>query len=152
MYNFSISKRSNSLRQGLPNIGNPKRKSSLEDIGLSHFSTSFQNPIKIALNDSIGLEVTPPEEDSPPIISSNTALVVSPPMLGGAKHNASTLSLQSIGGVPGIGELYDETRQCCQKSKSGLTTPSFMEPMTSSSQAALPTSSTDPQQLQGTIV
>ncbi|XP_066147780.1 potassium channel subfamily T member 2 isoform X5 [Euwallacea fornicatus] len=133
-------RRSNSLRQGLPNIGNPKRKSSLEDIGLSHFSTSFQNPIKIALNDSIGLEVTPPEEDSPPIISSNTQLVVSPPMLGGSlggppHHTASTLSLQSIGGV-----------------SLGLIAPSFMEPMTSSSQAALPTSSGDPQQLQGTIV
>ncbi|KAH1010329.1 hypothetical protein HUJ05_004637 [Dendroctonus ponderosae] len=89
---------SNSLRQGLPNIGNPKRKSSLEDIGLSHFSTKFQNPIKIALNDSIGLEVTPPEEDSPPIMSSNTAMVVNPVSIFGGPpiHTASTLSLQHL--------------------------------------------------------
>ncbi|KAL1518385.1 hypothetical protein ABEB36_002016 [Hypothenemus hampei] len=134
-------RRSNSLRQGLPNLGNPKRKSSLEDIGLSHFSTNYQNPIKIALNDSIGLEVTPPEEDSPPIISSNTAMIVNPPsMLGTGPpiHKGSTLSLQSLGGMPGL----------------GLTTSNFMEPMltSSASQAALPTSTGDPQQLQGTIV
>ncbi|KAH1003787.1 hypothetical protein HUJ04_003646 [Dendroctonus ponderosae] len=130
---------SNSLRQGLPNIGNPKRKSSLEDIGLSHFSTKFQNPIKIALNDSIGLEVTPPEEDSPPIMSSNTAMVVNPVSIFGGPpiHTASTLSLQSIGAMPTL----------------GISSPSYAEPMTSSSsQAALPTSSGDPQQLQGTIV
>uniref|UniRef100_A0AAR5P352 RCK N-terminal domain-containing protein n=2 Tax=Dendroctonus ponderosae TaxID=77166 RepID=A0AAR5P352_DENPD len=132
-------RRSNSLRQGLPNIGNPKRKSSLEDIGLSHFSTKFQNPIKIALNDSIGLEVTPPEEDSPPIMSSNTAMVVNPVSIFGGPpiHTASTLSLQSIGAMPTL----------------GISSPSYAEPMTSSSsQAALPTSSGDPQQLQGTIV
>lgn len=56
-------RRSNSLRQGLPNIGNSgRRKSSLEEIGISHFATLMQaanhsNPIKIALNGSIGLEV-----------------------------------------------------------------------------------------------
>lgn len=56
-------RRSNSLRQGLPNIGNTgRRKSSLEEIGISHFATLMQatnhsNPIKIALNGSIGLEV-----------------------------------------------------------------------------------------------
>lgn len=72
-------RRSNSLRQGLPNIGSGRRKSSLEDIGLSHFSTNFANPLKIALNETIGLEVTPPEENSPPVICSNTALVVKPP-------------------------------------------------------------------------
>ncbi|KAG8252561.1 potassium channel, sub T, member 2 [Homalodisca vitripennis] len=35
--------------------------------------------IKIALNGSIGLEVTPPEENSSPSISSNTGLLISPP-------------------------------------------------------------------------
>lgn len=47
-----LMRRSNSLRQGLMNVG--RRKSSLEDIGLSHFSTNYNNPIKIALNGSIG--------------------------------------------------------------------------------------------------
>uniref|UniRef100_A0A8D9A0J7 Potassium channel subfamily T member 1 n=1 Tax=Cacopsylla melanoneura TaxID=428564 RepID=A0A8D9A0J7_9HEMI len=90
-------KRSNSLRQGL---GLNTRKSSLEELGVSHFqnfqlsgmhsehrqSISCMPPlypetssIKIALNGSIGLEVTPPEEVTPPSISSNTGLVVAPP-------------------------------------------------------------------------
>lgn len=67
--NDILLRRSNSLRQGLPNIGinTGRRKSSLEEIGISHFTTLMQatnhsNPIKIALNGSIGLEVTPPEE------------------------------------------------------------------------------------------
>ncbi|KAJ8941025.1 hypothetical protein NQ318_004182 [Aromia moschata] len=71
-------RRSNSLRQGLTAVGASRRKSSLEDIGLSHFSTNYSNPIKIALNGSIGLEVTPPEENSPPVVASNTALVINP--------------------------------------------------------------------------
>lgn len=66
--NDILLRRSNSLRQGLPHIGTSgRRKSSLEEIGISHFTTLMQatnhtNPIKIALNGSIGLEVTPPEE------------------------------------------------------------------------------------------
>lgn len=56
-------RRSNSLRQGLS--ATTRRKSSLEDIGLGALShPSNHNPIKIALNGSIGLEVTPPEEGS----------------------------------------------------------------------------------------
>lgn len=77
-------RRSNSLRQGLTNVGNPRRKSSLEDIGLSHFSSNHANPIKIALNGSIGLEVTPPEEVGAPVMSSNTSLYINPPSLSGA--------------------------------------------------------------------
>ena len=52
------------MRQGLPNVGvSGRRKSSLEEIGISHFTTLMQasnhsNPIKIALNGSIGLEVS----------------------------------------------------------------------------------------------
>lgn len=56
-------RRSSSLRQGLPSVGiSGRRKSSLEEIGISHFTTLMQatnhsNPIKISLNGSIGLEV-----------------------------------------------------------------------------------------------
>lgn len=67
-------KRSNSLRHGLSGATSRRRKSSLEEIGISHFNSLLQyqqqqqqqqqtaNAIKIALNGSIGLEVTPPEE------------------------------------------------------------------------------------------
>lgn len=65
-------RRSNSLRQGLCSAVPRRRKSSLEEIGISHFNSLLQhqqqqhqqnaNAIKIALNGSIGLEVTPPEE------------------------------------------------------------------------------------------
>ncbi|XP_052746861.1 potassium channel subfamily T member 1 isoform X10 [Bicyclus anynana] len=66
-------RRSNSLRQGLgPVVHTRRRKSSLEEIGISHFNSLLQhqqqqqqqdaNAIKIALNGSIGLEVTPPDE------------------------------------------------------------------------------------------
>ncbi|XP_075228853.1 slowpoke 2 [Lycorma delicatula] len=71
-------RRSNSLRQGLTQA---TRKSSLEEIGIGHFPTHQTNesaPIKIALNGSIGLEVTPPEENSSPSISSNTGLLMTP--------------------------------------------------------------------------
>jgi hypothetical protein len=63
--NDILLRRSNSLRQGLPNVGcqSGRRKSSLEEIGISHFTTLMQaanhsNPIKFALNGSIGLEVS----------------------------------------------------------------------------------------------
>ncbi|XP_075990844.1 slowpoke 2 isoform X3 [Anticarsia gemmatalis] len=64
-------RRSNSLRQGLSGVGSRRRKSSLEEIGISHFNSLLQhqqqqqqqNAFKIALNGSIGLEVTPPEEN-----------------------------------------------------------------------------------------
>lgn len=42
-------------------------------------SCAETSSIKIALNGSIGLEVTPPEENSSPSISSNTGLLVAPP-------------------------------------------------------------------------
>lgn len=41
--------------------------------------SSDTNSIKIALNGSIDLKVTPPEEVGSPSISSNTGLVVIPP-------------------------------------------------------------------------
>lgn len=62
--NDILLRRSSSLRQGLPNLGmnQGRRKSSLEEIGISHFTTLMQasnhsNPIKFSLNGSIGLEV-----------------------------------------------------------------------------------------------
>ena len=84
------------------NVGSGRRKSSLEDVGLSHFSSSTtycNNPIKIALNGSIGLEVTPPEESSPPIISSNTALIVNSALPSRVAQGGlgSTLSLAHAG-------------------------------------------------------
>jgi hypothetical protein len=72
-------RRSNSLRQGLPSVGSTRRKSSLEDLGVSFGSASHpsnhSNAIKIALNGSIGLEVTPPDEGSIPSESSSTGLL-----------------------------------------------------------------------------
>lgn len=146
-------RRSNSLRQGLTNVGNCRRKSSLEDIGLSHFSTNYNNPIKIALNGSIGLEVTPPEENSPPVICSNTALVVNPPTPLGGALSGSTLSLGQSG-LPSSssGSLPQPLNNL------GINVPStiFGEgPPPPALQIALPpssTSTTDPQHLQGTIV
>ncbi|XP_038216273.1 potassium channel subfamily T member 2 isoform X3 [Zerene cesonia] len=66
-------RRSNSLRQGI-GMGaiSRRRKSSLEEIGITHFNSLLQHQqqqqqqnaeaIKMALNGSIGLEVTPPDE------------------------------------------------------------------------------------------
>ncbi|XP_023309933.1 potassium channel subfamily T member 2 [Anoplophora glabripennis] len=135
-------RRSNSLRQGLTNIGSARRKSSLEDIGLSHFSTNYNNPIKIALNGSIGLEVTPPEENSPPVISSNTAPVVNPSL----HLTGSTLSLAQSG-------LPSSSSSLPQPLNLGLSVP-YGEGGPASQQTALPPTGapTDPQQLQGTIV
>lgn len=99
-------RRSNSLRQGLPNIGNTgRRKSSLEEIGISHFATLMQatnhsNPIKIALNGSIGLEVTPPEEPLPVIgvpVPTGSGGGINPSSLGASgTMGGSTLGLSSI--------------------------------------------------------
>ncbi|XP_056631344.1 potassium channel subfamily T member 2 [Diorhabda sublineata] len=138
-------RRSNSLRQGLPNIGNSRRKSSLEDIGLSHFSTNYSNTIKIALNGSIGLEVTPPEENSPPVISSNTALIMNPNMPPPIPSvlTGSTLSL-SQSGLPGSTPL--------NMGFGGMGSSAYGD-VGATQQAALPpTPVTDPQHLQGTIV
>ncbi|CAH1101513.1 unnamed protein product [Psylliodes chrysocephalus] len=140
-------RRSNSLRQGLPNIGSARRKSSLEDIGLSHFSTNYSNTIKIALNGSIGLEVTPPEENSPPVISSNTALIVNPPMQPPSVLTGSTMSL-SHSGFPGASTSMSMPQVPINL---GFLGQGYAEPG-SVQQAALPPPTTDPQHLQGTIV
>uniref|UniRef100_A0A182LZG7 RCK N-terminal domain-containing protein n=1 Tax=Anopheles culicifacies TaxID=139723 RepID=A0A182LZG7_9DIPT len=99
-------RRSNSLRQGLPNIGaSGRRKSSLEEIGISHFATLMQatnhsNPIKIALNGSIGLEVTPPEEPLPIIGVPCLSGGINPSTLGGPGSGlgGSTLGGSTLGG------------------------------------------------------
>lgn len=138
-------RRSNSLRQGLTNIGSGRRKSSLEDIGISHFSSSpnYSNPIKIALNGSIGLEVTPPEENSPPVMSSNSALVINPQMPGTLTSAGSTLSLAQSG-------LPVSSPSISQPLNLGINPP-FGD--VASQQPALPQGPTpDPQHLQGTIV
>lgn len=143
-------RRSNSLRQGLTSIGSGRRKSSLEDIGLSHFSSApytMHNPIKIALNGSIGLEVTPPEENSPPAIASNTALIINPPPPAGLLSRAgSTISLSQQNVLPPAPQL-----------SLGINPPPSPPPYgesTPTQQSGLPPTSntTDPQHLQGTIV
>lgn len=151
-------RRSNSLRQGLTGVGVGRRKSSLEDVGLSHFSSNYansmnyNNPIKIALNGSIGLEVTPPEESSPPIISSNTALIVNPPPppMHGHGLSGSTLSLTASGLASTSNLGMTQT-----PSLLGINLPTapFGESPSSQQTALPPTSSApDPQHLQGTIV
>lgn len=151
-------RRSNSLRQGLTNIGNPRRKSSLEDIGLSHFSSSnHANPIKIALNGSIGLEVTPPEEVNIPIMSSNTSLLVNPPPFGGLSSAVSTLGISTTGTLTGGNPLT-----MSQPLSLGINPPNcgYPEGAQSSTISAAPSgmstsgmsTSSDPQHLQGTIV
>ncbi|XP_065369576.1 potassium channel subfamily T member 2 isoform X2 [Calliphora vicina] len=108
--NDILLRRSSSLRQGLPNVGvnTGRRKSSLEEIGISHFTTLMQatnhtNPIKIALNGSIGLEnrislqVTPPEEPTPIlgvpcVMPSGQGGGINPSTLGGG----SSLNINSV--------------------------------------------------------
>lgn len=146
-------RRSNSLRQGLPNVGNARRKSSLEDIGLSHFSSNHTNPIKIALNESIGLEVTPPEEVSAPVMSSNTSLYINPP----PSLSASTLGIATIGSALGSSSNPLTMSQPLgvnlgvslgyQQEQTNL--PINMGTSTSSNNSS---SNSDPQHLQGTIV
>ncbi|XP_063373395.1 potassium channel subfamily T member 1 isoform X2 [Cydia amplana] len=94
-------RRSNSLRQSLSGVGSRRRKSSLEEIGISHFNSLLQhqqqqqqqnaNAIKIALNGSIGLEVTPPEE-SPAERFPGTSMT-----LGGYQETAAALPSTSMG-------------------------------------------------------
>ncbi|XP_048506815.1 potassium channel subfamily T member 2 isoform X5 [Athalia rosae] len=127
-------RRSNSLRQGLPT----RRKSSLEDIGLGALShPSNHNPIKIALNGSIGLEVTPPEEGTPGGGASNTGILdVGLPSLSAMGGSGLGPSLGAgLGGS--LGGLYDP--------------PSLQSPM-GPPPMQIQGSSQDPQHIQGTIV
>lgn len=132
--NDILLRRSNSLRQGLPNIGTSgRRKSSLEEIGISHFTTLMQatnhsNPIKIALNGSIGLEVTPPEEP--------TASFLGVP---GASGGNANISPQRTGSMVGLNMQHDMNSPAIQIQQE---TPSPTSPQPP----------THHQNLQGTIV
>ncbi|XP_049291490.1 potassium channel subfamily T member 2 isoform X2 [Anopheles funestus] len=137
-------RRSNSLRQGLPNIGaSGRRKSSLEEIGISHFATLMQatnhsNPIKIALNGSIGLEVTPPEEPLPIIGVPCMSGGINPSTLGGPGSGlgGSTLGGSTLGGSSlGLSTAIE--------SNNSASTPNIQMQNESSQQ---------PQHLHGTIV
>uniref|UniRef100_A0A182K355 Uncharacterized protein n=1 Tax=Anopheles christyi TaxID=43041 RepID=A0A182K355_9DIPT len=138
-------RRSNTLRQGLPNIGAAgRRKSSLEEIGISHFATLMQaanhsNPIKIALNGSIGLEVTPPEEPLPIIGVPCLSGGINPSTLGGPGSGlgGSTLGGSTLGGSSlGLSTAVE--------SNNSASTPNIQMQNESSQQ--------QPQHLHGTIV
>ncbi|KAG7203447.1 hypothetical protein KM043_013511 [Ampulex compressa] len=129
-------RRSNSLRQGLTVT---RRKSSLEDIGLGALShPSNHNPIKIALNGSIGLEVTPPEEGSQGGGASNTGILdVGLPSMPELSAALGPSLGAGLGGS--LGGLYDP--------------PSLQCPMGSPSQSPqIQAGVQDPQHIQGTIV
>ncbi|CAB0028981.1 unnamed protein product [Trichogramma brassicae] len=151
-------RRSNSLRQGLSIPA--RRKSSLEDIGLGALShPSNHNPIKIALNDSIGLEVTPPEEGSQSgsTTASNTGIldVGLPPM--------SVLSARLGSGLGGsMGGLYDPSPPCSSSSAygggggggggGGPQSTSSSGQLQGAGGSSSSSSQQDPQHIQGTIV
>ncbi|XP_034935518.1 potassium channel subfamily T member 2 isoform X5 [Chelonus insularis] len=137
-------RRSNSLRQGLTT----RRKSSLEDIGLGALShPSNHNPIKIALNGSIGLEVTPPEEGTPVGGASNTGILdVGLPSMPSLSPGLGA----SLGGGPlgaglggSLGGLYDPPS--LQGSKG-------LGAFSSQQSQGIPPGTQDPQHIQGTIV
>ncbi|XP_036331204.1 potassium channel subfamily T member 2 [Rhagoletis pomonella] len=146
--NDILLRRSSSLRQGLPNVGvsHGRRKSSLEEIGISHFTTLMQatnhtNPIKIALNGSIGLEVTPPEEPTPilgvPCIIAGSA---------GGGINPSALGGSTLGGGS---SLAINTADLGASPTSSNTNSPLQVPQQDSQQSGQMQS---PQHLQGTIV
>ncbi|XP_053964094.1 potassium channel subfamily T member 2 [Anastrepha ludens] len=146
--NDILLRRSSSLRQGLPNVGvsHGRRKSSLEEIGISHFTTLMQatnhtNPIKIALNGSIGLEVTPPEEPTP--ILGVPCIVAGGP---GGGINPSALGGSTLGGGS---SLAINTADLGASPTSSNTNSPLQVPQQDSQQSGQMQS---PQHLQGTIV
>lgn len=90
--------------------------------------------------------MTPPEENSPPVICSNTALIVNPAL---APHTGSTLSLSQSG-------LPSSSNSLSQQLNLGINVPpsSPYRDGPAIQQTGLPQLSTtsDPQHLQGTIV
>lgn len=131
-------RRSNSLRQGLTMT--TRRKSSLEDIGLGALShPSNHNPIKIALNGSIGLEVTPPEEGSQAGGSASNTGILDVGLPSMPELNAALGPSLGAGLGGSLGGLYDP--------------PSLQCPMSSPCQSPqLQGTTQDPQHIQGTIV
>ncbi|XP_033317015.1 potassium channel subfamily T member 2 isoform X4 [Bombus vosnesenskii] len=127
-------RRSNSLRQGLTIS---RRKSSLEDIGLGALShPSNHNPIKIALNGSIGLEVTPPEEGSQTAIASNTGIL-----------DVGLPSMPEL--TAALGSNIDP---CLGGSLGGLYDPPNLQGPLGSQSPQIQGGTQDPQYIQGTIV
>nr|XP_036219042.1 potassium channel subfamily T member 2 isoform X4 [Bactrocera oleae] len=157
--NDILLRRSSSLRQGLPSVGvsHGRRKSSLEEIGISHFTTLMQatnhtNPIKIALNGSIGLEstpnslyfqyqVTPPEEPTP--ILGVPCIVAGGP---GGGINPSALGGSTLGGGS---SLAINTADLGASPTSSNNNSPLQVPQQDSQQSGQMQS---PQHLQGTIV
>ncbi|XP_011868317.1 PREDICTED: potassium channel subfamily T member 1 isoform X6 [Vollenhovia emeryi] len=131
-------RRSNSLRQGLTMT--TRRKSSLEDIGLGALShPSNHNPIKIALNGSIGLEVTPPEEGSQAGGGASNTGILDVGLPSMPELNAALGPSLGAGLGGSLGGLYDP--------------PSLQCPMGSPCQSPQMQGPTqDPQHIQGTIV
>ncbi|XP_034105440.1 potassium channel subfamily T member 2 isoform X4 [Drosophila albomicans] len=154
--NDILLRRSSSLRQGLPSVGvsHGRRKSSLEEIGISHFTTLMQatnhsNPIKISLNGSIGMEnqislqVTPPEEPTP--------MLGVPCVLGGG--GVGGINPSALGGSSSGGMLGASSSLAINTADLGPG-PSTSSGATLQAQDSLPQSSqvSSPQHLQGTIV
>ncbi|XP_012538208.1 potassium channel subfamily T member 1 isoform X4 [Monomorium pharaonis] len=131
-------RRSNSLRQGLTMT--TRRKSSLEDIGLGALShPSNHNPIKIALNGSIGLEVTPPEEGSQAGGGASNTGILDVGLPSMPELNAALGPSLGAGLGGSLGGLYDP--------------PSLQCSMGSPCQSPqLQGTTQDPQHIQGTIV
>ncbi|XP_018049801.1 PREDICTED: potassium channel subfamily T member 2 [Atta colombica] len=129
-------RRSNSLRQGLTT----RRKSSLEDIGMGALShPSNHNSIKIALNGSIGLEVTPPEEGSQAGIGASNTGILDVGLPSMPELNAAFGPSLGAGLGGSLSGLYDP--------------PSLQCPMGSPCQSLQMQGTTqDPQHIQGTIV
>nr|XP_036669653.1 potassium channel subfamily T member 2 isoform X17 [Drosophila suzukii] len=156
--NDILLRRSSSLRQGLPSVGvsHGRRKSSLEEIGISHFTTLMQatnhsNPIKISLNGSIGMEnqislqVTPPEEPTP--------MLGVPCVLGGGGGGGINPSGagSSTGGMLGGGSsLAINTADLGPGPSTSSGAGGSLQPQDSLGQQSSQVSS--PQHLQGTIV
>ncbi|XP_033234578.1 potassium channel subfamily T member 2 isoform X6 [Drosophila pseudoobscura] len=156
--NDILLRRSSSLRQGLPSVGvsHGRRKSSLEEIGISHFTTLMQatnhsNPIKISLNGSIGMEnqislqVTPPEEPTP--------MLGVPCMMGGGGGGGINPSGtgSSTSGMLGAGSsLAINTADLGPGPSTSSGAGSSLQPQDSLGPQSSQVSS--PQHLQGTIV
>ncbi|TGZ57214.1 Potassium channel subfamily T member 1 [Temnothorax longispinosus] len=130
-------RRSNSLRQGLTMT--TRRKSSLEDIGLGALShPSNHNSIKIALNGSIGLEVTPPEEGSQAGGGASNTGILDVGLPSMPELNAALGPSLGAGLGGSLGGLYDP--------------PSLQCPMGSPCPSPQMQGTTqDPQHIQGTI-
>lgn len=148
-------RRSNSLRQGLSSVGSGRRKSSLEDLGIAFAGVSHatnHNPIKIALNGSIGLEVTPPDEGSTPSVSSCSGLLNSGP--SGLRVEVG-VDTSGSGGASGAGVAVSGGSDACgagldMSGLGGCSGESCLGTgqVSSMAQGAV----TDPQHLQGTLV